>query len=372
MMAVVVFGWIFIQANPDLAKWVGESLEWVQLRITEYLSDVDFAEIILIAIVAWWVLGQLLPIFDSFAAAEFSPLLLGQPNGSDESQSKMFAPYRNTLLAVIILFVAYLIFEFQTLWFRDFPEGFYYAGYAHEGAAWLTFALAVATLMLSLIFRGATLKDERIQSLKTLAWIWSALNLALAIAVYNRMWIYVDFNGMTRMRVLGLFGISTVVAGFVLVVLKIRREKSFLWLIQRQLWTLAIAIYLLSVTPVDYLVHSYNVAQILDGKLAPSVQITEHPVDESGWLVLHALIDCGDEIIRDGIRAKLASFQYSERQRRWGEWDANSKHWTAYQIVHRALKQKMKESNSELSAFPDQESREAAWTRFKDYAYQWY
>lgn len=36
------------------------------------------------------------------------------------------------------------------MWFRPFPTGFHYSGYAHEGAFWLTVALAMATITLSL------------------------------------------------------------------------------------------------------------------------------------------------------------------------------------------------------------------------------
>jgi hypothetical protein len=47
----------------------------------------------------------------------------------------LYVAYRNMLVALILLFTAYLGFEFATLWFRAFPEGFHYSGYAHEGAA---------------------------------------------------------------------------------------------------------------------------------------------------------------------------------------------------------------------------------------------
>ena len=47
-----------------------------------------------------------------------------------------------TLFVVVLIYAGYLAFEFHTLWFRVFPPGFYYSGYAHEGAAWLTIGLA--------------------------------------------------------------------------------------------------------------------------------------------------------------------------------------------------------------------------------------
>ncbi len=66
----------------------------------------------------------------------------------------LFLVLRNTLAVVILVYAVYLSFEFHTLWFRAFPKGFYFSGYKHEGAAWLTIGLALATSILSLIFRG--------------------------------------------------------------------------------------------------------------------------------------------------------------------------------------------------------------------------
>ena len=66
---------------------------------------------------------------------------------------------------------------------------------------------------MSLVFRGQVRLDPRRVQLRRLAWGWAVLIVWLALAVYNRMMIYIDFNGMTRMRTVGLLGITAVVAG---------------------------------------------------------------------------------------------------------------------------------------------------------------
>ena len=170
-----------------------------------------------------------------------------------------------------------------------------------KGAAWLTAALALATVVLSAVFRGGVLCDPRLGRLRRLAWLWSAENLLLALAVYHRMYIYVGFNGMTRMRTVGLFGISAVVVGLVFVIWKIIYSRDFLWLFHRQLWTVAVAAYLFALAPVDAIVHAYNRQRILDGDPAPSVQISVHAIDSEGMLVLRPLVRCKDPVIREGI-----------------------------------------------------------------------
>ena len=94
------------------------------------------------------------------------------------------------------------------------------------------------------------------------------------------------------MRMVGLFGMTTVVARFVLVLWKIPHNRGSAWLIQRQLWALALAIYLYVLTPVDLILHTYNVRQILAGDIAPSVQIAVHPSSAEGYLVLAPLTRC--------------------------------------------------------------------------------
>jgi hypothetical protein len=278
--------------------------------------------------VGWVTIGLLRPLMDSregFDERRPAGVAIAQPG-----PAPLYAPFRNTLVVVIVLFAVYLAFEFKTLWFRVFPKGFYYSGYAHEGAAWLTVALALATVILSLIFRGTILNDARAPRLRQLAWFWSLENILLAIAVYHRLFIYIGFNGMTRMRTVGLFGISAVVVGFILLLWKIAHHRGFVWLLRRHLWTLAIAVYLYAVSPVDALVMNYNVRRIMDGDPAPCVQICVHPISAEGLLLLRPLLECEDVMIRDGIRAMLAerhdkAESLAVRRRQDG--------WTAFQVA---------------------------------------
>jgi hypothetical protein len=216
--ALVVFGSIFILANPDLTTTFGETFQRFVNRLHDVLSR--FAptpgEMIFWALVAWIAAGLLRPVISESLFVQSSRELDGVEAPFKPGPAPLYAAFRNTLATVVILFAVYLVFEFRTLWLREFPKGFYYAGYAHQGAAWLTFALALATAMLSLVFRGAVLTEPRAPRLRMLAWLWSVENLLLAAAVYNRLFIYIGFNGMTRMRMIGLFGISTVVVGFLM------------------------------------------------------------------------------------------------------------------------------------------------------------
>ncbi len=372
LMAFVAFSILFILANPDLLDSFGQRIEQVLKAFREWLLDFSPhpLEMMFWLAIGWIAIGMLRPLL---SRPLFEELELSERGGKDvavaQSPSPLYAAARNTLVTVLMLFAIYLLFEFKTLWFRTFPDGFYYSGYAHQGAAWLTVALALATVVLSLVFRGSILRDSRLRQLRRLAWLWSLENILLAVAVYHRLYIYVGFNGMTRMRIVGILGISSVLIGFLLVLWKIARNRGFLWLVRRHLWTVALAVYLYGVLPVDRIVVDYNVGRILRGDSAPSVQITEHPISSEGVLLLAPLLECDDALVREGVRAYLAQrYQDAEALQQRGQ----ATGWTSFQGADYLLLQQLRAKDLQLAPYRDPQLRQQTYDAFRSYAYQWY
>ncbi len=371
--ALLVFGMIFTLANPDLFAAFSERAEFLLNQIHAWLVHFSFWEIYFWIAVVWISLGLLRPSTSQTFVAPVAPVSpVASVTPVSPAESFMYPAYRNTLVTVIVLFAAYLAFEFKTLWLRVFPDGFYYSGYAHEGAAWLTLALALATLLLSVVFKGRVLRDPRVARLRRLAWIWSLQNFLLVAAVYHRLLIYSGFNGLTRMRMVGIFGISTVAVGFFLVLWKIAHNRDFAWLIRRHLWTLSIATYLFLLTPIDTIVVSYNVRRILAGDPAPSVQISVHPISSEGILLLRPLLHCDDETIREGVRAMLAQRDAAVESLALNRLDQG---WTAHQLADEWVLTNLRASRPNWVSYAGFENRDkqlATLERFRKYAYQWY
>jgi hypothetical protein len=370
LMAVLGFGTIFILANPDLVTLVSRRLEAVVQTLRRWLGGFAFWEVVFWVLSLWMSVGLIRPYVGRGRRAAAADDTRGP---RPIAAVPLYEAFRNTLLAVIGLFAVYLVFEFSTLWFGHFPREFFYSGrvhkYAHEGAAWLTLALALATVVLSLIFRSGTLGDPRLPALKRLAWLWSLQNGLLAITVYHRLLIYIGFNGMSRMRLVGLFGITCVVVGFVLVLWKIAFHKRFAWLLRRHLWTVAAAVYLFALIPVDAIIHRYNVSRILAGDSAPSVQISVQPMNAEGYLMLPALLHADDAAVREGVRAMLAEqLRASERLAR----QRRQLGWSTLQIADRQLLAQLRRLEPQLQPYADDARRAEALERFHEYAYQWY
>ena len=359
LVAAVAFGGIFVMANPDMVTWVSTSLADVFASINEFLMRFSTAEFIFWLVVAWLTGGLIRPYVAPLMSETTS-------RPAPDGEAPLYKAFRNTLLTVIAVFVAYLAFESRAFFSQEPPEGFTYSSYAHEGAAWLTVALALATITLSLIFRGRTLSDPRLPGLRKLAWVWSGLNLLLAIAVYNRMWIYVGFNGMTRMRTIGLLGITSVVCGFALVLVKINRSHDFLWLIRRQLWVVATAVYIYLVLPVDSLIHRYNVRRILGGNEAPIVQITEHPIDYEALPDLLPLCEAEDNRLRRGVQA-LLTHKFVGVAR---EVSLSKTHWTRWQSSNNATRDTLEAQREKWDIFQSRDEREEAWKTLKQHAFE--
>ncbi len=383
-VALLAFGALFLMANPDLRSAFGEGVERFFSTLKNWFVDLAprISEVLFWIAALWISVGLLRPLFRQ--NSESGPEEKNPPEKDSSSPTErsekadslaapLYGALRNTLIAVIVLFFVYLVFEFKTLWFRVFHEGFYYSGYAHEGAAWLTTVLALSTAVLSLIFKGSVLMDSRLPFLRRLAWIWTVQNLILALSVYNRLGIYIGFNGLSHMRMVAFFGISVVLAGFVLVVWKIVHDRSFVWLVQRQLWALALTGYLFGLTPVDIIVTNYNVRRILAGDPAPSVQISVHPIGPEGVPILRALLDCEDEIIRDGVRAMLAK-RY-ERDKIQADLRL-LRGWTATQFAERRMLRLLDESRGKWEEYSgtslEISNRDAALKRFQEYADRWF
>jgi hypothetical protein len=150
---------------------------------------------------------------------------------------------------------------------------------------------------------------------------------------------------------------------------KIAHRRGFLWLIRRHLWTVAIAVYLYAMVPVDTFVVRYNVDRILGGDPAPSVQVSVHPIGSEGILSLLPLLESEDQLIREGVRALLAQRllemnQLLDRRQRWG--------WSAYQIADQRVAYRLQREHDKLKIYDDASRRQLALQRFHDYAYRWY
>jgi len=408
---ILVFGTIFVFANPDLLEkiqicwtvftdWIGRFSDWVPA----------LPQVFLWVVTAWIMIGLLRPqsaqrigidtspqklspqvpqydpqtgkfvgmadrqsdeLTDSTSPQEGNdhPLLADTPPKEGNDNAFFYYAYFNSLVSLSVLFGIYLVFEFAKNWTRNFPSGFNYSQHMHQGAAYLTLALALSTIVLCTIFRGKTLHDPRIKILLRLALIWVGLNFLLAFAVYNRLYIYIDLNGLSMLRVTGLLGTTAVVLGLVMVVRMLLRSEGIRWLIYRYTWSVLAVIFVGNVLPFDWYVSHHNVSRVMKGDLAPSIFLFP-PSDwdeASYYLASLPLLESEDEIIREGAKAFFAEYYdtvQSDRLR-WGN------HWTAFQWSRHILMNTLESRREEFQMYDNIVKRQEAIQAFREYTNRW-
>jgi len=270
LLVVALFVLIFVQANPviervvsDISEQLGEWFRWLNRlftapRILSWLGWLlVFAALIRPAARSW--------VANVMAEREETLRPPRRPAADRGDYSAALA----TLISVNVLFLVFNIVDHVYL--GQLPEGITYSKHAYRGCFWLTMGLALSTAVIGAAFRRRLNFHPRAGALRALSYVWAVQNAVLAVGALRRLEMYISYNGLTRARIVGIYGVLLVVAGLALMVWKVYRAKNFLWLVRRDAVALWVAVVVLALTPRDYICARYNTAQILSGNLRPLV-----------------------------------------------------------------------------------------------------
>jgi len=264
----VLFLLIFAAANPVVARLfatLGENIADFFHHIGDYVT---------VARLSLWLLWLMLfaalirPAMKSRAAAwlrTYNETLSG--DNAAESEHDAFAIAFGTLISVNVLFLAYNAMDSVYLYFKaTLPEGITWTDYTHRGCGWLTLGLLISSVVIGVIFRGGLNFHQQARRLKLLSYVWAAQNALLAIGSMRRLQMYIDFSGLTHLRITGIYGSLLVAAGLAIMVYKVRTSRSFIWLVRRYVLAFCVALTVLSLTPNEWLCATYNVKKIAEYK----------------------------------------------------------------------------------------------------------
>jgi len=328
LVVAILFIVIFVRANPVVEQVADDVSEWLATQFKE------FWELFGVARAFFW-LGFLL-VFAALIRPVVRPVRgeearrsehLEGPQGGDEKNGD-YATALVTLLVVNVLFVAFHGVDAVYLYFKaKLPEGISYSEYSRGGCFWLTMGLLLSTAVIGAVFRRRLNFHPRRQGLRILSYVWAVQNVWLAVGALRRLQFYVDYNGLTRLRIVGLYGTLLVVVGLALMVWKVARIKGLVWLIRRDLLAFWVALVLLALTPRDYICWRHNASQAMTGNLRPLAGLIVQPMSPEALPPLIPLLDHKDPRVRDGIAGLLG--------RRLQELRASApEKWTAWQGAH--------------------------------------
>ncbi len=185
---------------------------------------------------------------------------IAEVNG-DEPESTLFgkkAIFRSLIL-FNMMFAIHTLSDALYLWGdATLPDGLTYAQYAYRG----TYALLAAALLAggfvlaAMRPGGAGIKSGTI---RLLVYVWIAQTIVMIISTIFRLELYVSFYALTYTRLAGFIWIALVGIGLVTIVAQIFFNKSNSWLIRSNIISVAITLYMCSLSNFDYIIADFNV-----------------------------------------------------------------------------------------------------------------
>jgi uncharacterized protein DUF4153 len=301
---VVVFGAIFAAANPVIQRWLSGAIDLVG-GAGWMPSPVRFAFWAGSAVVA---AALLRPAIRSIAGLD---VRLGTAHvaeaGDAAPAASRLALARNGMIALNALFLVYNVLDAVYLWGGHAPSGITHTEYAHAGTAWLTVAFVLSTIVLGALFRGPIEHHARGRLTRGLAYAWAAQNFLLAAGTFRRIAMYIAYSGLTQLRIIGILGTTLATLGLAIVVYKLARRRTMLWVLHRQLDALALVLAAFIIAPTDDLAMRYNVARIAADQYRPLLHLYEQPIRPEAVPALLPLLDHPDPIVREGVAVIAAA-----------------------------------------------------------------
>jgi hypothetical protein len=308
---VSTFVTIFALANPLVARWLG--------GLTRVLGVPAPGRVVTWVLMLFGALLLVRPAIRRSLAREDA-----DTTGTTTRGAIIVA--RNALVPLNAVFFVYNALDATYLWAGAPPPGVSERQYAHEGAAWLTLALALLTVVVGVMFRGSLAHDPRGKMARILAFGWLAQGLVLALGTFRRLAIHITTSGLSNIRILGMFGTGVVALGLVLVGVKLVKRLSFVWLLRRQLDALVLALLGFSILPTHLISAPVNVSRVMAHQYQALVNIEEQASEAESAAALLPLLEHDDERIRRGVAALLlnerdAIRRTADARHRWRDRD---------------------------------------------------
>ncbi|MEZ6131792.1 MAG: hypothetical protein R3C59_24295 [Planctomycetaceae bacterium] len=368
-VVVISLGGLALAMRPELLQsfqLVVSDQPGAAASVLQMLNEISPIHVGVWFLVIWVTAGLLRPVL---AVAEMPPVVIDDADGDEPYHAPFYIPLRNTLVGVTLALAVLVWSEFHRLSTASGIPDADYAAYTQHGLAALGLVSLLVMVLLTVIFNGATLADTRIRTIRALSCVLIGLNLLFAACVVARFADSIEFNGLSRLKVLELLAVASVSGALLLTVYMTYRQHHVVWLLRRSGWLAALAGYAFLVMPIDRIVQQYNVKAILKGNPAPIVQITRDEIDDEAVAVLLPLCDIEDTVIREGAMAIVAGRLESFRKSWHGQAEFD---WTATQWgqkkSHEVLLQFAESRDLALSP----PTHEQAQHRLHEYSQQWW
>lgn len=166
---------------------------------------------------------------------------------------------RRALILFNVLFAAQTVLDAMYLWGgARLPADLTYAEYAHRGAYVLVLTALLAGAFALVAFRPGA-DDAGLRLERGLVYLWLAQNVFLVVSSAWRLGLYVDAYSLTRLRVAAALWMLLVIAGLILVAIRIATRRTGRWLVNANATAVLAVLYGAAMTGVDAHIAWFNV-----------------------------------------------------------------------------------------------------------------
>ena len=226
LILALIFGSLLATGNAVFGSWTNSFFNWIWNELALYLDPFRitmwfFAAVLLLPLLRpanvaswWWQWTENIPRFPALLSAQ-----------AEFFSSAMILVVLNLLFLVSNTADALFLWSGQSL-----PAGVSYKDYVHEGVIALIVTVILSAVVLTAIFQQ-DIKVAQRRELKVLGYVWIVQNLFLIVSVTEKLRRYIVTYEMTVARLSTIIFLILVLVGFVLLTIKIARERSISWLI---------------------------------------------------------------------------------------------------------------------------------------------
>jgi hypothetical protein len=243
------------------------------------------------------------------------------------------------LLNVLLLVVNVL--DIRHVWFGFSFNGQYLKQFVHEGTWLLIVSIALGASIVLWYFRANQNFHQSNGLLKRLAYVWLAQNAVLAVSVAIRNFWYIHHYALAYKRIGVVFFLIAVIAGLVLIGLKVRHTRSVHFLLRWNTFSAYVILLLMACVDWDVVIARYNFSKqeqafvhldfmaTLADKALPWLDHEQHALERIHRFNLD-LLDSGSlsrsvymepETYGDLMAARKGLFLDTYPQRSWREWN---------------------------------------------------
>lgn len=200
--------------------------------------------------------------------AAAAPPVIAAPLGSVVHEDALAV---RALVVFNLIFLVETVIDVVYLWGgAALPRGLTYADFAHRAAYPLVAAALLAAGFVLMLHRENG-PATRSRVIKVLVFVWLAQNALLVLSCLLRLKMYVGVYSLTYWRVAAIIWSGLVLVGLALIVLKMVRRRSNLWLMRANTIAAAVTLYACAFVNFEMLIANFNVRHCreVDGQGAP-------------------------------------------------------------------------------------------------------